>query len=206
MISRLTDKISWKILQYERLSLIRIQIHLPRAEMFARINRMVTVANEAEVRRGSLPGPVTKLIDELANDTNFKDMTPLTAKAVSKREREELITRFFAYLNRNNTPEGRFPGYRDRPKKFLYDYLKEANAEADSNPRMIQEMRDEFFSVLAFVKNTFPLGFKKTETARTIPRVRFEAIAIGSALALRENSQLNVNKKIISDKMDSLKF
>jgi hypothetical protein len=63
-----------------------------RAEMFARINRMGTTANEAEIRRGSLPGPVTQLIAELAEDPRFIEMTPLTAKAVSSREREELVT------------------------------------------------------------------------------------------------------------------
>lgn len=177
-----------------------------RAEMFARINRMGTTANEAEVRRGSLPGPVTQLIDELAKDPNFTAMTPLTAKAVSQREREELATRFFAYLNRNNTPEGRFPGYRDRPKKFLYDYLKEANSEAENDPHLIQEMRDEFLRVLTFVKNAFPLGFKKSERANTVPRVRFEAIAIGSALALRDNPQLNVNQEVIAKKMARFNF
>ena len=177
-----------------------------RAEMFARINRMGTIANEAEVRRGSLPGPVTELIDKLAVDPIFTDMTPLTAKAVSKREREELVTRFFAYLNRNDTPDGRFPGYRDRPKKFLYDYLKEVNSEAENNPHIIQEMRDEFLNVVTFVKGAFPLGFKKSEKAKTIPRVRFEAIAIGSALALRDNPQLNVNQEVIAQKMARFNF
>lgn len=98
-----------------------------RAEMFARINKAGTAANEAEVRRGSLPGPVTDLIKELAEEPSFTAATPLSAKAVGQREREELVTRFFAYVNTSSTPEGRFPGYRDRPKKFLYDYLKTAN-------------------------------------------------------------------------------
>ena len=177
-----------------------------RAEMFARINRMGTVANEAEIRRGSLPGPVTELINTMATDPNFTDMTPLTANAISKREREELATRFFAYLNRNDTPDGRFPGYRDRPKKFLYDYLKEANLEAENNPQIIQEMRDEFLDVLTFVKGAFLLGFRKSEKAKTVPRVRFEAIAIGSALALRGNPQLNVNKEIIAERMARFNF
>lgn len=177
-----------------------------RAEMFARINRMGTTANEAEIRRGSLPGPVTELIAELAEDQTFTAMTPLTAKAVSQREREELVTRFFAYLNRNNTPDGRFPGYRDRPKKFLYDYLKDANLEAEQNPHIIQEMRDEFFRVLAFVQDAFPLGFRKSATANTVPRVRFEAIAVGSALALRDYPQLNVNSQVISERMDHFGF
>jgi len=177
-----------------------------RAEMFARINRMGTVANEAEVRRGSLPGPVTDLIDEMAKHPIFTDMTPLTAKTVAKREREELVTRFFAYLNRNDTPDGRFPGYRDRPKKFFYDYLKEVNLEAETNPHIIPEMREEFLNVLTFVKGAFPLGFRKTKTARTVPRVRFEAIAIGSGLSLRDNPQLKVNPKAIVEKMARFNF
>ncbi len=177
-----------------------------RAEMFARINRMGTVANEAEVRRGSLPGPITDLIDELAKNPIFTEMTPLTTKAINKREREELITRFFAYVNRNDTPKGRFPGYRDRPKKFFYDYLKEANSEAEENPTIIEEMRNEFLKVLTFVKEAFPFGFRKTATAKTIPRVRFEAIAIGSALALRDNPKLHVDQDVVAERMDLLNF
>ncbi|WP_431702096.1 DUF262 domain-containing protein [Pseudomonas sp. BR20] len=177
-----------------------------RAEMFARINRMGTTANEAEIRRGSLPGAVTDLIAKLAEDHRFMAMTPLTAKAVSSREREELVTRFFAYLNRNDTPEGRFPGYRDRPKKFIYDYLKDANLAAIDHPDLIQDMSDEFFRMLAFVQNTFELGFRKNGTANTVPRVRFEAISVGSALALRANPELKVDSKVVSEWMQNGEF
>lgn len=69
-----------------------------RAEMFARINRMGTTANEAEIRRGSLPGLVTNLITELAETPAFVALTPMSSKAVDQREREELVTRFFAYV------------------------------------------------------------------------------------------------------------
>jgi hypothetical protein len=74
-----------------------------RAEMFARINRTGTIANEAEIRRGSLPGPVTDMIKGLAESDTFVEMTPLTEKAINQREREELVTRFFAYINTNET-------------------------------------------------------------------------------------------------------
>ncbi|MCG7601791.1 DUF262 domain-containing protein [Halomonas sp. McH1-25] len=172
-----------------------------RAEMFARINRMGTTANEAEIRRGSIPGPVTSLIVDLAEDERFIEMTPLTTKSVQAREREELATRFFAYLNQNDTPNGRFPGYRDRPKKFLYDYLKKANANAAENPNLVDEMRHEFLFALEFVRKTFKEGFRKTPTANTVPRVRFEAIAVGTALALREKPGLHVEPEKVSEKM-----
>jgi len=177
-----------------------------RAEMFARINRMGTTANEAEIRRGSLPGVVTSLIVELAENPRFLELTPFSSKAIKQREREELVTRFFAYLNRNDTPDGRFPGYRDRPKKFLYDYLKSANEEMQGKPEIINEMRSEFLRVLSFVRKTFPLGFRKTDNANTVPRVRFEAIALGSALALRENADIDVNSEVMADRMEQAGF
>lgn len=177
-----------------------------RAEMFARINRMGTTANEAEIRRGSLPGLVTSLITELAEHPLFIELTPLSARAVNQREREELVTRFFAYLNRNDTLEGRFPGYRDRPKKFLYDYLKDANAEAEQQPEVIGEMRAEFLRMLGFVQETFELGFRKSARAKTVPRVRFEAISVGSALALRNNASLKINAGVVSNRMEQVGF
>lgn len=169
-----------------------------RAEMFARINRAGTAANEAEIRRGSLPGPVTDLIKELAEAPSFAAATPLSTKAVDQREREELVTRFFAYVNTSSTPEGRFPGYRDRPKKFLYDYLKTANDAAKNDPELVNAMRREFESMLEFVKRTFPHGFQKSGANHAVPRVRFEAISVGSALALRENP----GTKVLPDEIE----
>lgn len=177
-----------------------------RAEMFARINRMGTTANEAEIRRGSLPGPITALIKELAEDPAFVNLTPLTAKAVSQREREELVTRFFAYVDKNDTPSGRFPDYRDRPKKFLYDYLKDSNEVALQNPGVVDEKRNEFHRMLGFVERAFATGFRKSAAANAVPRVRFEAIAVGSALALRKDPALNVDPAEVSRRMVEMEF
>ncbi|WFR98347.1 DUF262 domain-containing protein [Rhizobium tumorigenes] len=177
-----------------------------RAEMFGRINRMGTTANEAEIRRGSLPGPVTSLIQELAESEQFIAITPLTEIAVNQREREELVTRFFAYLNKSDTPDGRFPGYRDRPKKFLYDYLKDANQAALADEHIIPAMRQEFTRMLSFVAEAFPLGFRKSKTANTVPRVRFEAIAVGSALALRMQPDLEVAPDVVAARMTEAGF
>lgn len=177
-----------------------------RAEMFARINRAGTAANEAEIRRGSLPGPVTDLIRDLAELPTFKEMTPISPRAVDQREREELVTRFFAYTNTSETAEGRFPGYRDRPKKFLYDYLKAANERVKLDPTLADEMRREFERVLEFVKMAFPYGFRKTGGGPAVPRVRFEAIAVGSALALRMNPEIKIDPATIEQRMRNAGF
>jgi hypothetical protein len=177
-----------------------------RAEMFARINRSGTTANEAEVRRGSLPGPVTDLIKEIAESHRFVAMTPLTKKAVDQREREELVTRFFAYTDTNETAQGRFPGYRDRPKRFLFEYLKSANERAEADERIVGAMRDEFERMLSFVEASFPHRFQKPAGGRTVPRVRFEAVAVGSALALRENPDLAVDPQEVGRRMEAEGF
>lgn len=177
-----------------------------RAEMFARINKSGTVANEAEIRRGSLPGPVTELIRELAESSAFETVTPMSQKMVDQREREELVTRFFAYLNRWQTPEGRFPNYRDRPKKFLYDYLKSENDNATENPDLLENMRTEFERMLQVVPTVFQNGFRKSSNANTVPRVRFEAIAIGTALALRNDANLNITAEQVAERMADKNF
>ncbi|MGB7406181.1 MAG: DUF262 domain-containing protein [Pacificimonas sp.] len=177
-----------------------------RAEMFARINKSGTVANEAEIRRGSLPGPATELIQELAESPEFAALTPMSKKAIDQREREELVTRFFAYVDGWDTPNGRFPDYRDRPKKYLYQYLKAANEEAAESPAVLARMRAEFGQMLEQVATLFPNGFRKNATARTVPRVRFEAIAAGTALALRERANLSISPDRIISEMGQKNF
>lgn len=177
-----------------------------RAEMFARINKGGTEANEAEIRRGSLPGPVTSLIRELAEHPNFVALTPFTPKAVLSREREELITRFFAYTETYDTRDRPFANYRDRPKKYLYEYLERANREANENPQLVDSLRQEFLRVLDFVDRSFSLGFRKSAAARTVPRVRFEAIAVGTALALREEPGLAPAPELVSERMAAAEF
>jgi len=177
-----------------------------RAEMFARINKSGTIANEAEIRRGALPGPVTELIRQLSESVNFAAATPMSQTAVDQREREELVTRFFAYLEGWDNPAGRFPNYRDRPKKYLYDFLKSANAIAATDPGMIARMTLEFDSMLVAVARLFPFGFRKNATANTIPRVRFEAIATGTALALRTNGSLNLTRDQVAARMVERNF
>ena len=47
--------------------------------------------------------------------------------------------------------------------------------------------------MLTFVENNFPYGFAKSKKAKSTPRVRFEAISVGVALALREKPDMKVN-------------
>jgi hypothetical protein len=151
-----------------------------RQDIFNRINTSGIKANESEVRRGSFPGKLTDFIDQHAKDKLFVKLCPVTASQHDRHERFELLLRFFAYVNSYIT-------FDHRVSDFLDDFLV-----AHQNAFDEQSYLEEFNRTLQFVVKHFPCGFAKSKTARTTPRVRFEAISVGVALALRNNPTLDV--------------
>lgn len=180
-----------------------------RTEMFNRINTGGTKANEAEVRRGALPGPMSDLVRECADDPLFVQLTPISEQLVAKREREELAVRFFAFLERavvDHNADVSFPGWRDRPREYIFEFVKLANAKAAKEPNYINGLRNEFRSMLQFVETAFPSGFRKGAQLSQVPRVRFEAIAVGTGLALRSNPILDPQIVDVSEWLNSEGF
>lgn len=185
-----------------------------RTEMFARINTGGTIANDAEIRRGSLPGHFMDLIVKLATEPDFVKLTPISQPLIDKREREELVTRFFAYLNSFDPTvgDGDIPNYREEPRRFYFSFVKAMNDQIASEIEQggasptIPAMKGEFEKILAFVQKVSPHGFTKSETGNQVPRVRFEAIAVGSALALRADPAVFDRVSDITPLLDSADF
>lgn len=154
-----------------------------RFEIFDRINTGSKIANKAEVRRGALIGPFLDLVIDLTQDPTFIELAPVPDKSVKLREREELVTRFFAYSDG-------LDGYRDRPSDFLFAYAKKMNAQLREHPEQLAVYRRRFVDTMAYVKKVFPYGFKRNDGGTATPRARFEAIAIGSYIALHERPEI----------------
>lgn len=154
-----------------------------RLDMFERINTGSKIANTAEVRRGALAGPFLNLVIELANYRPFITITPMSQKLVDERQREELVTRFFAY------GDG-LVGYQDRPADFIFDYAKTMNVRLAEQPSLSETYRKRFYDMVDFIGRVFPHGFTKTPNGKATPRARFEAIAIGSFNAVSERPEL----------------
>ena len=57
-------------------------------------------------------------------------------------------------------------------------------------------MEHEFEAMLHYVNKTFPLGFRRAEIDNSVPRIRFEAIAVGVTLALRKNPSLSTTQSL----------
>jgi hypothetical protein len=119
--------------------------------------------------------------------------------SVNLREREELVTRLFAY------GDG-LEGYKDRPAKFLFSYVKKMNEMLAENPIAAKKYRKRFLEVMTFIDNVFPFGFRKSASSKQTPRTRFEAIAIGTSLALSESPSLKSKRPNIDGWFDSELF
>ena len=175
-----------------------------RREMFDRINSGSVTLEAVEVRRGMEPGPFLQLTTELAADPVLHQLAPISEALGKRFEYEELVTRFFAFMNRyasyGTGPEGKVV------KDFLLSYVREANTElkAAGGDKIAATMKGEWTGMLSFVRDFFPDGFKKKGRGKKVPRVRFEAIAVGVGLALREGKKLDTDH--IGDWLESDEF
>ncbi|ELC3209846.1 DUF262 domain-containing protein [Vibrio parahaemolyticus] len=170
-----------------------------RVDLFERINTGSKVANPAEVRRGALRGPFMEFIINIANDEQFTRLATVTKSQKSTREREELALRFFAYTDGLDT-------YKDKVKEFLFNYTRNMNTKFEEQPELAIAYQERLTSVLNFVEKSFELGFRKTAGAKTTPRSRFEAIAIGSYKALTEKPDLTVTQAQTEAIVNSAEF
>jgi hypothetical protein len=154
-----------------------------RFDMFERINTGSKVANKAEVRRGALAGSFMDLIIDLAKSDSFANVAPVSKKELDEREREELVARFFAYSDG-------LDDYKDRPSEFIFKYVKKMNARLAAQPELAEQYRTKFLETITFIARAFPYGFRKSEKGKATPRARFEAIAVGSRLAINQSPEL----------------
>ncbi|QOG20826.1 DUF262 domain-containing protein [Bradyrhizobium sp. SEMIA] len=160
-----------------------------RRDMFDRINSGSVGLEAVEVRRGVEAGPFVDLTTELAKDPLLHQLAPISDSQRKRFEYEELITRFFAFSDRyekfGTGPEGKVV------KDFLLTYVRDKNGEIRGDSSVATKMMAEWKNMLAFVAKNFPNGFVKAGRGRKVPRVRFEAIAAGTNLALRNGGPID---------------
>ncbi|WP_460080495.1 DUF262 domain-containing protein [Streptomyces variabilis] len=154
-----------------------------RLDMFERINTGSKIANKAEVRRGALAGPFLDLVIELADDPLLRSLAPMSKKQKDERGYDELVTRFFAYGDGLSE-------YRDRPSDFIFQYAKKMNLAFATDSTLSISYTRRFRETLEFIQRVFPYGFRKSPSGKATPRARYEAIALGSYLAIQERPEI----------------
>ncbi|HFT9603472.1 TPA: DUF262 domain-containing protein [Escherichia coli] len=156
-----------------------------RRDLFERINSGVKRLEAMEVRHGSDAATsmfYKDVVTPCSTNSLFSQLAPLSDRKRSNGDHRELVLRFFAYLND-------LENYKGFVRPFIDNYLNK-QAAAVTTQQDVDNFKHDFEMMLAFVATHFPIGFKKTATSKTTPRARYEAIAVGTALALKTNPQL----------------
>lgn len=165
-----------------------------RRDIFERINTGSDPLNDMERRRGVMRGPFIDFLEECAQNELFNKLVHVSDPGIKRREKEEFILRFFAY--RKN-----YLNFQKEVCTFLDTFIKSVQGapiesvqeKRDENPRFTPEQANEFKSLfvnmLEFIDAYFPNGFSR-KGKTTVPRIRFEALAVGASLALEQNPQL----------------
>lgn len=159
-----------------------------RRDLFHRINSYGLKANFSEIKKGSLPTEFVDFIDKCSENKKFIELTPMKENKEKRFERFELTLRFFALLND-------YENFKKNISTFLDDYLVN-NADTFTEDRG-SLLEKEFLNMLKFVENNFG-RFTKNDS-KSITRLRFEIISVGSALALREKKDLKVKDSSLID-------
>ncbi|SDM07297.1 DUF262 domain-containing protein [Chryseobacterium taihuense] len=156
-----------------------------RADIFRRVNEGGKTLTASEIRQGKFMGnSFYSFILEMAESEEFNKLFSSNKKSDKLRgEKEELVSRFFAlsndYLSFEHSVKGFIDNYILNTGKIFDDEIKE-------------KMAKELNETLSFIEKNIPNGFRKTEGSKSIPRVRFEALSVGTNLALRDNPDLEI--------------
>lgn len=155
-----------------------------RRDLFERINSGSKSLVSMEVRDGSPEAQsdfYKKVLIPCSINPLFSELAPLSNKKKANADHREFVLRFFAYANNMDN-------YKGKVKEFLDDYFASEAIRADEN--FVDNHISEFNATMKFIKTHIEFGFRKTASSKTTPRARYEALAIGTALALRENDNL----------------
>ncbi len=175
-----------------------------RRDLFERINSGVKRLEAMEVRHGSEEANSAfykQVIVPCSEDALFSTLAPLSDKKKSNADHRELVLRFFAYLHN-------FDNYKGYVKPFLDEYLRQESQVIDVDA--LSGYVKEFNNTMSFIERNFGgMGFKKTINSKTTPRARYEAIAVGVAMALAEDPLLEspvieVSSWITSDEFQEI--
>ena len=151
-----------------------------RRDIFSRINTGTVGLNPMEVRWGTSDGPFLRFVRDCSKDAKFAKLVPLSSNAVKLREPQEFALRFFAYLDN-------YQGFDRSVIGFLNDFLGKAQEKFDNDAAALAKA--EWDRMLDFADRYLGSFAKKKGHVRT-PRIRFESLSVGIALALREKSDL----------------
>jgi hypothetical protein len=138
-----------------------------RFEVFERLNKGGVSLSAQEVRACIFRGGFSDLLKELADSDKFKKIVKLQPSKQNDGTREEVVLKFFAYLNRPQKYDGNV-------KEFLNDYMREEGPKIS-----IQKSRELFNKVLDAVLEITKGPLLRKGYGNT-PLNQLEAVLVGA--------------------------
>jgi Protein of unknown function DUF262 len=149
-----------------------------RYDLFERLNTGGVALTAQEIRDCVYQGQFAKHLEELAKIPDFKTVLRLTTGQQQDGTAEECVLRFFAYLHR-------YKQFDHSVTDFLNKFMEDSDVkfDYDANEKVFRNT----FSELA---KAFPKGLSRPQRRGTTPLNLFEGVAVGAALALKQNHHL----------------
>lgn len=149
-----------------------------RFDLFERLNRGGVSLSDQEIRSCVYRGEFNDFLKELAKDDDFNNCIRLTKLRESDGTREELVLRFFAYLNN-------YKNFEHSVVDFLNEYMECASSDFN-----YKKGREIFNAVFSSIRKSLPGGIVKRGTT---PIVLFEGITVGAAKAYIHTGNINAD-------------
>ncbi len=148
-----------------------------RFELFRRLNVGAVALTPQEIRGCVYRGPFNTMVADLSRDKNFRDTVKLQQQNQSNATFEEIVLKFFAYLNSADAYDGKVT-------QFLNSYMGERAADTD-----LADDRELFTKVVAHLaKVTDGKPFLRSRTNIT-PVNQLEAVLVGIGRVLRSGAE-----------------
>ena len=143
-----------------------------RFELFRRLNAGAVELTPQEIRACVFRGSLNQLIENLAQYDKYQEILKLRESDKHKGVPEEVVLKFFAYLDRAETFDGKVT-------EFLNEYMKE-----NLDPNDLEAKRQIFIRSVDFLANVLNGPFLREKTTVT-PLNHFEAVLVGIARVIQ---------------------
>ena len=148
-----------------------------RYDLFERLNTGGVKLHAQEIRNCVFRGGFRDLLKELSTDKNFRKVVKLADNEQQTAIYEECVLRFFSFLEE-------YKLFDHSVVEFLNDYMIKKNK---NGPKV--ELVTSFRTTMAWLAEELRGGIARGTRSIT-PLNLFEAVAVGTALALKENKRL----------------
>ena len=152
-----------------------------RFDLFERLNTGGVRLQPQEIRNCIFRGPFNEALKELTRDSSFRKVVKVKTGSENNGTREEFVLRFLAFYDGYQTFDHSVDG-------FLNAYM----GDRYNHPPASDRMR-AFAETFAFLKTALPNGIVRFGRHSLTPVNLYEAVAVGTALALKTKARLKGN-------------